>query len=81
MIPLLLTIRVHWFRLWVPLFIVWLLLLPVIVLLLPVAALACMIVHVNVRRAFRVFWDLLCGLSGTRIDVDDGEHVVAIRIY
>ncbi len=81
MIPLLMKIRVQWFRLWIPLFIVWLLLVPVVLLLLPLAVLACLIVGVPALRALRVFWQIFTGLSGTEVEVDDGKHTVAIRIY
>lgn len=81
MIPMFMTVRVQWFRLWVPLVIVWVLLLPVVLVLLPVAFLVCLIVQINPLRAGKVFWQVLSGLSGTIVDVNDGEHVVAIRIY
>lgn len=81
MIPILLSLRVQWFRIWIPLFIVWLLLLPLVLLLLPVALVACLMVRINAFRAFAVFWQLFSSFSGTRIDLDEGKYAVAIRIY
>jgi hypothetical protein len=81
MIPLVAVIRVHRLRLWVPLFLIWLLLLPFVLLLLPLAMLACLVVQVNPVRSLSVFWQVLAGLRGTYINVNDGNAAVAVRIY
>jgi hypothetical protein len=80
MIPLFLLVRVQWMRLWIPLFILWILLLPLVLVLTPFAVLACFIVRINASRAFLALWQLLSALRGINIDLNDGEHVVAVRI-
>lgn len=81
MIPLLLTIRIQWLRLWIPLIIVWLLLLPLVLVLLPFMVLACLLIDVSAWRALKTFWRLLCALPGTSIELTDGQHTFAIKIF
>jgi hypothetical protein len=80
MIPLFLVVRVQWMRLWIPLFILWILLLPLVLVLAPIAVLACLIVRMNALRAFLALWRVLSALRGINIDLNDGEHSVAVRI-
>lgn len=81
MIPLLLTIRIQWLRLWIPLIIIWLLLLPLILVLLPFMMLACLLIDINAWYALKAFWRLLCALPGTSIEVNDGKHTLAMKIF
>ena len=79
MIPTLLTIRVQWLRLWVPLIIIWLLLLPVILVLLPFMVL-CLLIDVSAWYALKAFWRLLCAMPGTSIEFTTGTHIFALKI-
>jgi hypothetical protein len=81
MIPLVAVIRVQSLRLWIPLFLIWLLLLPFMLLLLPLVMLACLMVQLNPFRTLAVLWQILAGLRGTNIEVNDIKAAVAIRIY
>ncbi len=74
------TRRNHIFRIWIPIFLVWLLLLPLVLVLLPVFFVAALIVRVNPLRAIAAGWNLLTGLSGTHIELEDPEHYVLIRL-
>ncbi len=85
MIPVFAKLRVRragrrGFRLWIPLFLVWLLLLPLALLMLPVFILACWIGRVGSLRALRVFWGILNGLTGTRVEVGSRRHAVLVHI-
>lgn len=84
MIPTWAVVRVHnpyWkrrgVRLWLPLFLLWiplLLLAPLILLLL---AIGCLAARVSPWQAIGTFWAILCGLSGTDVQVRaDGNHVL-----
>lgn len=81
MIPLLAMVRVDRLRLWIPLFVVWLLLLPFMLLLLPLMMLACLVIQINPFRALGAFWQVLSGLRGTNIEVDDDNAAVHVRIF
>jgi hypothetical protein len=81
MIPLIATIRVQRLRLWIPLFLLWLLLLPFLLLLLPLAILACLMVQLNPFRTLAALWQVLTGLRGTNIELNDANAAVAVRIY
>lgn len=81
MIPLFAVIRVNWLRLWIPLFLIWLLLLPFLLLLLPLAMLACLIVRINPFRTLAILWQMIAGLRGTDIEVNDANAAVVVRIF
>lgn len=86
MIPLILlvgfrTYNRRGFRLWIPLFLVWLLLLPLVLVLLPFAFLVLALMRVNPLRVLLTSWQILVGLRGTNIEVQDGNALVLIRIY
>ena len=86
MIPLMLvvgfrTYKGRGFRLWIPLFLVWLLLLPLVLVLLPFAFLVLVLMRVNPFRAMQTSWQILAGLKGTHIEVEDGSAQVLIRIF
>jgi len=69
------------FRLWIPLFLIWLLLLPVVLVLLPLAFIAMAVMRVNPFRAFRTGWQILAGLRGTHIEVQDENAFVLVHIF
>lgn len=85
MIPLMCNVAIrnykHHFRLWIPLFLIWLLLLPLILVLLPIAFIALALYRVNPFRAFAAGWQLLAGLRGTHIEVEDGKALVLVSIF
>lgn len=86
MIPLMLMVGIRpynrrGFRLWIPLFLVWLLLLPLVLVLLPLAFLVLLLIRVNPFRAFLTGWQILAGMKGTHIEVQDGKALVLIRIF
>jgi hypothetical protein len=80
-IPLLLTARTGWVRLWIPLIIVWLLLLPLVLFLLPFLVLASFLIGINAWRALRTFWQLLGALPGTSIELSERKHALALKIF
>ena len=86
MIPLIAVVgfrtnKRHGFRLWIPLFLIWLLLLPLVLVLLPLAFIILAVMKINPFRAFRTGWQILTGLRGTHIEVQDSNAFVLIRIY
>jgi hypothetical protein len=86
MIPLMIVIRIrkqkrNILRLWVPLFLVWLLLLPFILLSLPLVVVVLMALRMNPFRALKAGWQLMAGLRGTQVEVDDGSAWVLVRIF
>lgn len=85
MIPLTMTVRFQteqgWrFRLWVPLFLIWLFLLPLVLILLPFFCIGCWIMEINPFQALKTFWEILCALKGTLIDVVDNKLSIFIQI-
>jgi hypothetical protein len=86
MIPMMLvvgfrTYKRRGFRLWIPLFLIWLLLLPLVLVLLPFTFLVLALMRVNPFRALHTGWQILAGLKGTNIEVQDGNAQVLIRIF
>ncbi|HEY6250703.1 MAG TPA: hypothetical protein VI685_12140 [Candidatus Angelobacter sp.] len=69
------------FRLWIPLFLVWLLLLPLVLVLLPLAFLALALMKVNPLRGLQTGWQILTGLKGTHIEIEDGNSLILVRIF
>jgi hypothetical protein len=85
MIPLVAVLKIHNqrrhnFRLWFPLFLLWLVLLPVILLLVPLFVIGSLIIAMNPFRALFAFWQVLTGLKGTHIEVDNRDSQILIRI-
>lgn len=66
--------------LWLPLFLIWLLLLPLVLVLLPFAILVLLALSMRPLRTIAAGWQLLAGLAGTHIEVQDPQHYVLIRI-
>jgi len=77
------TPRLHWPRLWLPVFLLWIpaiLLAPLVLLILLVLTIPAWVGGFNVWRALRVLWGILTNLTGTDVRVHaDGNHVV-VRI-
>jgi hypothetical protein len=69
------------FRLWLPLFLIWLLLLPLVLVLLPFAIIGFLVLRMNPWRSLAAGWQLLAGLRGTHVEVNDREHYVLLRIF
>ena len=67
-------------RLWLPLFLLWVPLLLLSPLILLVVMVACLLWHVSPWRAVAVFWGLLCGLSGTDVQVRADGNQVLVRL-
>ena len=83
--PQMLTVRVQRakgrrIRIWVPVLPVMLLLSPLLILAALAAAVACLVYHVEVVRAFGAGWRLFCALPGTRVDVQEGRTAVLVSI-
>jgi hypothetical protein len=68
------------FRLWVPLLPLLLVLSPVLVMVLVVGTVACAAYRINPVRALVAGWRLVCGLPGTRIDIDHPDAAVVVAI-
>ena len=67
-------------HLWIPLALIWILLLPVALLGLPFLFLFCLIGRVSLVRALRTLGAVLGGLRGTRIQFEDRNHCVSLRV-
>jgi hypothetical protein len=67
-------------RLWIPLLPLLLVLSPVLVIALVVGSVACVVYRINPVRTLVAGWRLLCGLPGTRVDVDHPEAAVVVAI-
>ena len=85
MIPVMARLRVRSpkvkFSLWLPLFLIWLLLLPIVIVLLPLVILVCLLFGNNPFRALAAGWQLLCGLRGTRVDINEPGQSVLLHIF
>jgi hypothetical protein len=84
MIPLIARLRVQSPRLrmslWLPLFLIWLLLLPIAVVLLPLVILVCLLFGNNPFPALVAGWQLLCGLRGTHVEINEPHQTVLLHI-
>ena len=85
MIPLFVVIRLRTrgrrhFGLWLPLFLAWLLLLPLALVLLPFFVIGCLLARMNPWRTFVTGWQVLCGLTGTHLEVEHAERKFLLRI-
>ncbi len=85
MMPQLITISIRspgdkGFRLWIPLLPLLLVPSPVLVIALTVGVVACLAYRINPARALWGAWRLLCGLRGTRVDVEQGRTAVLVAI-
>ncbi|MDT5027598.1 MAG: hypothetical protein QOE61_4024 [Micromonosporaceae bacterium] len=83
--PQVVTIRVHRgrrrrVRLWIPLLPVFLVLSPLLALVLVVFVVACLVVRIDPVRALHTGWRLLCSLSGTRIEIEQGRTAVLVNV-
>ena len=84
MIPLFVVIRWNTgrrqFGLWLPLFLAWLLLLPVLLVLLPFFVIGCLLARMNPWRLIKTGWQFVTGLTGTDIDIQQGEKQFQVRM-
>ena len=64
----------------IPLFVVWLVILPVAILLSPLILIACMIGEVNPFTVYSILWEILRGVAGTEVEVDDKEHSILVSV-
>jgi hypothetical protein len=69
------------FRLWLPLFLIWLVILPFALVTLPVVALVLALLGHNPLRPFVAFWDVLCALPGSHVEVRGRDALVFLHIY
>jgi hypothetical protein len=74
------TSRQRTFRLWLPLFLVWLLLLPAVLVLFPFFLVGCLILDLNAFKAIAAGWNLMAGLRGTHVEVNDPKNYILLRI-
>ena len=70
--------RVWWIPL--PLFLLWLILLPTLVVVVPAIFVVSLIVGINPWRALSISWQLLAGLRGLRVQVDEKDVAVLITL-
>jgi hypothetical protein len=84
MIPLTARLRVRSpkanFSVWLPLFLIWLLLLPLVVVLLPLVILVCWLFGNNPFPAVGAGYQMLCGLRGTHVEINEPEQFVLLDI-
>ena len=70
--------RTWWIPL--PLFLLWLILLPVLILVVVAIFVVSLIVNVNPWRALSSSWQLLAGLRGLRVQVEEKQTSVFINL-
>jgi hypothetical protein len=85
MMPQLVTVRVHSgqgrrIRLWIPILPILIVLSPLLIVAMVVVAVACLLYRVNPVRALGASWGLLAGLSGFRLDLQQGRTDVRVKI-
>ena len=84
MIPVLAAVRIHAgdtrIGFWAPLFLVWMLLPPLAILLSPLLIVMCLAMRLNPARAAGALAGVLCGLSGTHVEVESPGTTVLVRI-
>jgi hypothetical protein len=68
-------------RLWLPLFLFWLLLLPLLVLAFPFLLAAALIFGIRFWSTIRAVLGLLAGFRGTRVEVDDPNARVFVKLH
>ena len=69
--------RVWWIPL--PLFLLWLILLPALIIVVPAIFVVCEIVRINPFQALSTSWQLLAGLRGLHVQVEEKEAAVLIK--
>jgi hypothetical protein len=85
MMPQLISMRIRRphgrvIRIWIPIIPVLLLLSPLLILGALVAGVVCLAYRVNPLRAFGTGWRVLWAMSGTRVDVEQGNTAVLVNI-
>jgi len=74
------TRRQRQFGLWLPLFLVWLLLLPLVLILLPFFVIGSLIVKMNPWRMLATCWQVMAGLKGTHIEIENKKHALWLHL-
>jgi len=85
MIPQLITVRIRRpqgrvIRIWIPIVPVLLLLSALLILGALVVGVACLMYRVNPLRALATGWRVLWAMSGTRVDVEQGNTALLVSI-
>lgn len=68
-------------RLWLPLFLLWLLLLPLLLLALPFLFVAALVFGFNLLRVLGGVFALLAGTRGARIEVDNRDAHIFLKLH
>jgi hypothetical protein len=68
-------------RLWLPLFLLWLLLLPLFLLALPFLFLAALAFGFRFLRTLGAIFALLAGFRGTRVEVENSDTRVFVKLH
>jgi hypothetical protein len=85
MMPQLISMRIRRphgrvIRIWIPIIPVLLLLSPLLILGALVVGGGCLVYRVNPLRALGTGWRVLWAMSGTRVDVEQGNTAVLVNI-
>jgi hypothetical protein len=85
MMPQLVTVRVHngqgrRIRLWIPILPLLIVVSPLLIVAMVGVAAVCLFYRVNPLRALGASWGLLSGLSGFRLDLQQGRTDVRVKI-
>jgi hypothetical protein len=85
MMPQLISVRIRrpqgrMIRIWIPVVPVLILLSPLLILGALVVGVACLAYRVNPFRALGTGWRVLWAMSGTRVDVEQGNTAVLVNI-
>ena len=85
MIPTLVTVRHRrpdgrWLRLYVPVLPVLLVLSPLLLLAVLAGLVACLATRISPLGALRGTGQLLCAMTGTRIEIDNGRTAVLVTV-
>jgi len=67
-------------RLWLPLFLLWLLLLPLVVLALPFLFVAAVVFGVRFWASIRAALGLLAAFHGTKVEVENSNTRVFVKV-
>ena len=70
--------RTWWIPL--PLFLIWLILLPALIIVVPAIFIVSLIVRIDPFRALSTSWQILAGLRGLRVQVEEKDAAVLINL-
>ena len=84
MIPLFATVHIRHadgvIRLWAPIFLLWILMIPIAILLAIPLLIICLLGRVSPIAGVAAIGGLICGLTGTQVEVDSPGATVLVRI-